>query len=100
MSEKVLIERGAECVAGDLILNRRVVGQYRHGQFILTPDGADEVNNVVEVRATSAAADAPKAPKSSKAAKAAKGADVTDVEPKAGPSVDDLVSGLDEALGA
>lgn len=51
MSEKELVARGAECVAGDLILNRTVVGMYRSGQFIMTPDGADELQNTVEVAA-------------------------------------------------
>lgn len=51
MSDKELISRGAEVVTGDLILNRKVVGNYRNGQFILTPEGADELENVVEVSA-------------------------------------------------
>ena len=43
MSDKELIARGAEPVTGDLILNREVVGQYRNGQFILTPAGVAEL---------------------------------------------------------
>lgn len=49
MSDKHLIELGAECVAGDLILGRTVVGQYRNGQFILTPEGAEIDKNVLDV---------------------------------------------------
>lgn len=52
MQDKELIARGAECVCGDLILGRTVVGHYRNGQFIITPEGADELANVVEVKAT------------------------------------------------
>ena len=52
MSDTELISRGAECVFGDLLLNRVLVGIYRNGQFILTPEGADELNNVIEVEAT------------------------------------------------
>lgn len=51
MSDKELIARGAEVVTGDLILGRTVVGHYRNGQFILTPEGAHELDNVVEVQA-------------------------------------------------
>lgn len=63
MSEKTLYERGAECVAGDLILNRKVVGRYRNGQFILTAEGVDELENVVEVQAVEVAEPSAKAPK-------------------------------------
>ncbi len=52
MSDKEFISRGAEVVTGDLILNRKVVGQYRNGQFIITPEGARELKEVVEVPAT------------------------------------------------
>ena len=68
MQEKELIARGAECVCGDLILGRKVVGHYRNGQFIITPEGADELANVVEVQATEVKP--AKAPKASKASKA------------------------------
>lgn len=49
MADKHLIELGAECVAGDLILGRVVVGHYRNGQFILTPEGAEIDKNVLDV---------------------------------------------------
>lgn len=49
MSDKELISRGAELVTGDLILHRKVVGQYRNGQFMLTPEGVDELDNIVDV---------------------------------------------------
>jgi hypothetical protein len=51
MSDKELIKRGAEVVTGDLILRRTVVGHYRNGQFILTPEGANELDTVIEVQA-------------------------------------------------
>lgn len=60
MSDKELISRGAECVFGDLLLNRKLVGMYRNGQFILTPEGADEIANVIEVEATVISAAKPK----------------------------------------
>lgn len=83
MSDKELISRGAEVVTGDLILNRKVVGHYRNGQFILTPEGADELENVVEVSAKDVTP-----PRKSKAK-----AIVAEVEP-ASPimdSIDDLL---------
>ena len=49
MSDKELISRGAELVTGDLILRRKVVGQYRNGQFMLTPEGVNELENIVDV---------------------------------------------------
>lgn len=51
MNDKELIARGAECVAGDLVLHRQVVGHYRNGQFVITPEGADILQNVVDVEA-------------------------------------------------
>jgi len=48
MSDKELISRGAECVFGDLLLNRVLVGIYRNGQFIITPEGAFELENVID----------------------------------------------------
>lgn len=75
MQEKELIARGAECVCGDLILNRKVVGHYRNGQFIITPEGADELNNVVEVQATEVK------PVKTVAAKTAKVSKATKVDP-------------------
>lgn len=78
MQDKELIARGAECVCGDLILGRKVVGHYRNGQFVITPEGADELENVVEVQATEV-----KPVKA--AAKAAKTAKTTTVETPADP---------------
>ena len=75
MQDKELIARGAECVCGDLILNRKVVGHYRNGQFIITPEGADELNNVVEVQATEVKPAKTVAVKTSKALKALKAAE-------------------------
>ena len=48
MSDKELISRGAECVFGNLYLKRELVGIYRNGQFIITPEGAQELDNVIE----------------------------------------------------
>jgi hypothetical protein len=39
-SEAALVAAGAECVGGDLILKRQVVGQYRKGVFEISPAGA------------------------------------------------------------
>lgn len=79
MQDKELIARGAECVCGDLILNRKVVGHYRNGQFVITPEGADELNNVVEIQATvvteTKAHKAAKAVKTTKAVKLPEGLD-------------------------
>lgn len=70
MQDKELIARGAECVCGDLILGRKVVGHYRNGQFIITPEGADELANVVEVKATEVKPVKTVAAKTAKASKA------------------------------
>lgn len=59
--EKELVARGAECVAGDLILNRVLVGQYRNGQFILTPEGRHELDTVVVAAEAAPAKAAPRA---------------------------------------
>lgn len=40
--EQKLQARGAVCVAGDLILDRVVVGCYRHGNFLPTEQGQAE----------------------------------------------------------
>jgi len=79
MQDKELIARGAECVCGDLILGRKVVGHYRNGQFVITPEGADELENVVEVQATEVK------PVKAAPAKTAKTAKTTAVETPADP---------------
>lgn len=38
-----LLEKGAQIVGGDLILRHQVVGKFRHGDFILTPEGEAEL---------------------------------------------------------
>lgn len=78
--EAELVRRGAECVTGDLILHRKVVGQYRMGQFLLTQEGRDELDNVVEVLATE-----PKARPGRKGKGKGK-----DEAPAGEPSLDDL----------
>lgn len=101
MSDKELISRGAQVVAGDLILHRKTVGRYRHGQFILTPEGADELQNVVEVSAVEVPAAEPAAKLPAKAPKAKKAA-VSGVAPKApapAPAEDAVdVAALDNLL--
>lgn len=91
MSDKHLIELGAECVAGDLILGRVVVGQYRNGQFILTPDGAEIDKNVVDVEVK----EVKEAPKPRKK----KADEPTPVEEPA-PVDEDPLAGLDAQLNA
>ena len=46
MDEKELIARGAECIGGDLILNRKTVGEYRQGRFVITSAGLDALGAV------------------------------------------------------
>lgn len=89
MSDKELIARGAEVVTGDLILNRKVVGKYRNGQFILTPEGADELENTIEVAATEVGVK----PKTKRAK-----AEVTEPVPTQVESTDDLTGSLDDIL--
>jgi hypothetical protein len=43
MSEKKLLDAGAETVCGDLILGGKTVGRYRNDQFLITEDGLDLV---------------------------------------------------------
>lgn len=90
MSDKELIARGAEVITGDLILNRVVVGKYRNGQFIITPEGAEELQNVVQEGTKVVAQSKPRA------AKRAKDAEVTDVEDKSASA--ELVGSLDDIL--
>lgn len=46
-----LIEKGAQVVGGDLILRHQLMGQFRHGEFILTPEGQAELEIVdIEVK--------------------------------------------------
>lgn len=86
MQDKELIARGAECVCGDLILNRKTVGHYRNGQFIITPEGADILQNVVDVEAVEVKT--PKAPKAPTAPKAPKAPKVAPVEAADAAAVD------------
>lgn len=99
MSDKELIARGAEVVTGDLILGRTVVGQYRNGQFILTPEGAHELNNVVEVQAkeVAPATRAPRVGKKQPAAQVPSETDVTDTSADA-TAADVLTGTIDDIL--
>lgn len=91
MSDKELMARGAECIAGELVLRRKTVGRYRNGQFILTPEGQAELQ-IVDVEAKPAGAATPdrerKPAKTTKPAKPAKPAAPSPVDPA--PSLDDL----------
>lgn len=50
-NEEQLIERGAVCVAGHLILRRKSMGGYLNGAFIIGADGLEELEvEEVEVR--------------------------------------------------
>lgn len=51
MSEKKLIDLGAECVTGDLILNQKTVGRYRHGSFLISDDGLMMLQGLAEAEA-------------------------------------------------
>lgn len=95
MSDKELIARGAEVVTGDLILGRTVVGHYRNGQFILTPEGAHELDNVVEVQAKEVAPSARPKRADKKAALAQAPADT---QPEAPDAADLLTGSIDDIL--
>lgn len=51
MSEQKLIDLGAECVTGDLILNQKTVGRYRHGSFLISDDGLMMLQGLAEAEA-------------------------------------------------
>lgn len=115
MSEKKLIELGAECVGGDLILSQLTVGRYRDGSFTLTDDGrtylqkqADDVAALapaLEAAKEEAPAPEKKAASGKKAAKKAAPAPEPEPtpEPETAPSTDpktaDLLSDLDKLTG-
>jgi hypothetical protein len=41
-----LLEKGAQVVGGDLILRHKVMGQFRNGDFFVTPEGMNELEIV------------------------------------------------------
>lgn len=48
-----LLAKGAQIVGGDLILRHQVVGMFRYGDLIITPEGEAELEIVdVEVKET------------------------------------------------
>ena len=50
-NEETLLDRGAVCVAGHLILRNKSMGAYLNGDFIIGADGMDELEvEEVEVR--------------------------------------------------
>lgn len=62
-NDKKLIERGAQSVAGNLLLRNKIVGLYNNGDFSITEDGLSELEVVdVEAKPVKPAAP-PKAPK-------------------------------------
>lgn len=91
MSSDKLISMGAECVGGDLILNRQVVGIYRNGQFIITPEGAEVIERVVDIEAVEVQEPAPVVRARGKAKAAA-------AEPAPEVPVLDPTEGLDDIL--
>ena len=105
MSDTRLLALGAEVVCGDLILNRQVVGMYRHGQFMLTPEGEAALNDdAIEAEAPAPRAAAPRAAapgprKVRSAPKDAPTAEASDVE-SAIDGADALLGGLDTALAS
>lgn len=112
MSEKKLIDLGAECVCGDLILNQKTVGLYRDGSFRLTDDGRAMLQQIADDAAapqpvvppsTEAAEPAPaRAPRAPKTAKSKTPVEAP-AEPEAAPaesgSTEDLLADLDRTLG-
>lgn len=67
-----LLAKGAQIVGGDLILRHQVVGKFRHGDFILTPEGEAELEITdVEVKEVPAVEHKPHRGRKPKAAPAA-----------------------------
>jgi len=99
--EQELIARGAEYVAGDLMLNRKTVGMHRHGQFILTADGAEELETEPLVAVTPMAKAAGVKPKT-RAKRTALGPalskDAPDAPDDAAIDVDDAAIDVDDLL--
>lgn len=106
--EKTLVDRGAESVGGDLMLNRKVVGHCRAGSFVLTPEGIDElaIEDVafVEVAAPGAPVELPPvaAKKPGKKAKAVEAPvepepEVAPVEPALSDELDSLLAPVPDA---
>lgn len=68
-----LLAKGAQVVGGDLILRHKVMGQFRHGDFFVTPEGMEELEILdVEVKETK-----PTKAKKAVAAPAPTGDDIT-----------------------
>lgn len=104
MSEKKLIEMGAECVCGDLILQRKTVGLYRDGAFLMTDDGRKLLDNIVENEAVMAALPSAEEPAAATTTTKAKGKAKAKAEPapdlapepaKQDASNEDILAGLD-----
>ena len=108
--EQKLYDLGAECVCGDLILNRTTVGRYRDGAFIPTPDAQEivqkaaeaasgAVEEVVVQAAPARAARAPRTPKpSAPVVEEVKPEDPTPADSNEPPAAD-LLGDLDKLLG-
>lgn len=67
MSTKLeqLMAKGGQIVGGDLIIRHQVMGQFRNGDFFVTPEGLAELDviDVVEVKEVAKPAKASKAKK-------------------------------------
>lgn len=93
MQDKELIKRGAECVAGNLIMNRKLMGEYKNGVFVITDAGIAELE-VVEVQVK---VEKPKAePKVETKQKAKPKEKEPEPAPLPDPVVDDELSFLDD----
>lgn len=70
--EQKLIDQGAQCVAGQLLMKHTVLGNFRNGVFIPTEDGlkAAEIDDVVIKSETPAK---PKTPRKAKVVEQADG---------------------------
>lgn len=92
-----LLAAGAESVAGDLILNRKVVANLRNNQVMLTPEGV-EVLASLEAAEDKPAEDKPADPAPRK--QRVKKVEPVAVEPEPEPEVsaEDQTPSLDELL--
>ena len=71
--EKTLLDAGAECVAGNLVLKHKVMGSYTDGAFVASEDG-------LEFAETAPVAAKPVATGKGKQSKAAKPADESNTD--------------------
>lgn len=92
------MERGAECVAGSIILRGKTLANMRNGDVVLTEDGLAELE-IEEVVARPAKVAEPKpAAKTTRAPKAAKGLSVPAPVEAPAPAVADDLGDLSDLL--